>query len=90
MANSKIAETKDIFPELDIDQLEVNVIESLCFSCGKNVSILFDLIGMILIMYPGIHIFRVLKVYSIICIIASGVFDVDNDINLRHHLKLIF
>ncbi|XP_025191238.1 zinc finger protein ZPR1 isoform X2 [Melanaphis sacchari] len=36
MANSKSAETADIFPELDVDQLEVNVIESLCLNCGNN------------------------------------------------------
>jgi len=43
MANSSSAETNDVFQEMDVDRLEVNVIESLCFSCGKNVSILFDL-----------------------------------------------
>jgi len=36
MANSKSADVNTVFPELDVDQLEVNVIESLCFSCGKN------------------------------------------------------
>ncbi|VVC34773.1 Zinc finger, ZPR1-type [Cinara cedri] len=36
MADSKSVETNDIFQDLDIEKLEVNVIESLCFSCGKN------------------------------------------------------
>ncbi|XP_050061958.1 zinc finger protein ZPR1 [Aphis gossypii] len=36
MANNKSDETNDVFSELDVDRLEVNVIESLCFSCGKN------------------------------------------------------
>lgn len=26
------------FEDLDVDRLEVNVIESLCFQCGENVS----------------------------------------------------
>lgn len=48
MATSKSTETNDVFPELDVDRLEVNVIESLCFICGKNVSKLFDLFRLIL------------------------------------------
>jgi len=51
MANSNSAETNDVFQELDVDRLEVNVIESLCFSCGKNVSILFDLFGFVTFYY---------------------------------------
>jgi len=39
MANSKTVCSNDVFEDLDVDRLEVNVIESLCFSCGKNVSI---------------------------------------------------
>lgn len=37
MANNKSASTNDVFEDLDVDRLEVNVVESLCFSCGKNV-----------------------------------------------------
>lgn len=38
MSESKSVQSNDVFQELDVDRLEVNVIESLCFSCGKNVS----------------------------------------------------
>lgn len=38
-SDKNAAETADdVFGELDVDRLEVNVIESLCFSCGKTVS----------------------------------------------------
>ncbi|KAL5238137.1 hypothetical protein ACI65C_005547 [Semiaphis heraclei] len=36
MANTTSAETNDVFQELDVDRMEVNVIESLCLGCGKN------------------------------------------------------
>lgn len=32
-------ETNEVFQDLDVDRLEVNVVESLCFSCGKDVSV---------------------------------------------------
>ncbi|XP_025425040.1 zinc finger protein ZPR1 [Sipha flava] len=35
MAEAKNVQS-NVFQELDLDQLEVNVIESLCFNCGKN------------------------------------------------------
>jgi len=57
MANSNNAETNDVFSELDVDRLEVNVIESLCFSCGKNVSILFDLFGFVHFKYISTYIY---------------------------------
>lgn len=40
MAVSKVAEDNDdVFNDLDVDRLEVNVIESLCFNCNKSVSV---------------------------------------------------
>jgi len=40
MANSETTVSpNDVFADLDVDQLEVNEIESLCFNCGENVSI---------------------------------------------------
>lgn len=38
MADGESAQKNDVFNDLDVDRLEVNVVESLCFSCGKNVS----------------------------------------------------
>lgn len=38
MADSNSVAPSDVFQDLDVDQLDVNVVESLCFNCGKNVS----------------------------------------------------
>lgn len=38
MAEAKNVQSNDVFKELDVDQLDVNVVESLCFNCGNNVS----------------------------------------------------
>lgn len=44
MANNENVESNDPFQDLDVDRLEVNVVESLCFQCGKNVSIMLYII----------------------------------------------
>lgn len=44
----KCVSTNNVFEDLDVDHLEVNVIESLCFSCGKNVSNLFKFSNLLL------------------------------------------
>ncbi|XP_050530451.1 zinc finger protein ZPR1 [Daktulosphaira vitifoliae] len=36
MNDSKSDDSENIFQDLDVDKLEVNVVESLCFECGKN------------------------------------------------------
>lgn len=38
MAVSKSVAPDDVFQDLDVDQLDVNVVESLCLNCGENVS----------------------------------------------------
>jgi len=81
MANTTSAETNDVFQELDVDRMEVNVIESLCLSCGKNVSILFDLFAFVT--FGNLIFIHMLSIsisnHWIIGIVDIPVFYVDND-----------